>query len=180
MTEKKKIGRNQKDTNDDMINLVDNLNRDDDLKYNRRAFLKSAVGASVALGIATLPFSLKAMLGAEEKAVADSNRVKIADLADVPKGSSVTFHYPTEEDGALLVHSKEGKLAAYNNACTHLKCPVFYEEKKDILLCPCHKGSFDIGTGHPISGPPQRELPLIELEVEAGVVYAVGRKYRHG
>ncbi|UTW69059.1 hypothetical protein KHA80_18080 [Anaerobacillus sp. HL2] len=40
MTEEKKLGRNQKDTNDDMINLVDNLNRENDLKYNRRAFLK--------------------------------------------------------------------------------------------------------------------------------------------
>lgn len=30
MTDKKKILRNQKDTKDDMINLVDNVNRDDD------------------------------------------------------------------------------------------------------------------------------------------------------
>ncbi|GAA3320260.1 hypothetical protein GCM10020331_030520 [Ectobacillus funiculus] len=38
---------------------------------------------------------------------------------------------------------------------------------------------FNIKTGHPMEGPPQRELPLIELEVAGGAVYAVGRKYRH-
>ncbi len=176
MTEKKKLGRNQKDTNDDMINLVDNLNREDDLKYNRRAFLKTAVGTSMALGVATIPFSVKAMLGFSEK---ESEKVEIARLSDLPKGESITFHYPTEKDPALLIHTVKGELKAYNNACTHLMCPVFYEKEKDVLLCPCHAGFFDVNNGHPVAGPPQRELPLIEIEVVNDIVYAVGRQYRH-
>ena len=159
-----------------MINLVDNLNRDDDLKYNRRAFLKTAVGASVTLGIATLPFSIKAMMNDEEEV----NRVKIADLADIKKGDSLNFNYPSEEEPAILVHTKAGELKAYNNKCTHLQCPVFYEHEQEVLLCPCHRGFFDLNNGHPLAGPPQRELPLIELEVENDIVYAVGRKIRHG
>ena len=174
---KKKLGRNEKDTKDDMINLVDNLNRDNDLKYNRRSFLKTAVGASVTLGLATLPFSIKAMVkdaGEEEK------KVRIAKLTEVPKGESFNFNYPTEGDTALLIHTKDGELKAYNSKCTHLQCPVFYESEQDVLLCPCHRGYFNVNTGHPFAGPPQRELPLIELEVIDDVVYAVGRKYRHG
>ncbi|UOE93192.1 Rieske 2Fe-2S domain-containing protein [Alkalihalobacillus sp. LMS39] len=173
----KKTGRNQKDTQDDMIHLVDNLNRDDDLKYNRRAFLKSAVGVSVALGLATVPFSVRAMLGIEED---EHERFEIAKVNDVPKGNSTTFYYPTEHDAALLIHTKSGEWKAYNSACTHLMCPVFYEAEGETLVCPCHKGYFDLGNGHPVEGPPQRELPLIELEVDNGVVYAVGRKIRHG
>lgn len=162
---------------EDMINLIDNLNRKDDLTYNRRSFLKSAVGASVTLGLATLPFSIKAMMddGSE-----DILRVEIVDLEDLPKGQSVNFHYPTEADTAILVHTISGELKAYNNKCTHLQCPVFYEKEEDILLCPCHKGYFDVNNGQPVAGPPQRELPLIELEVKGGTVYAVGRKIRHG
>ncbi len=176
MTCKKKLGRNQKDTNADMINLVDNVSREDDLKYNRRAFLKTAVGTSVALGVATIPFSVKAMLGVEK----DYERVEIAKLADLPEGDSVVFNYPTEKDPAILVHTVNGDLKAYNSACTHLMCPVFYEKEQDVLLCPCHAGYFDVNNGHPTAGPPQRELPLIEIEVDNGIVYAVGRQYRHG
>ncbi|WP_096198997.1 ubiquinol-cytochrome c reductase iron-sulfur subunit [Bacillus sp. FJAT-45350] len=176
MTDKKKLGRNKKDTNDDMINLVDNLNRDDDTKYNRRAFLKTAVGTSVALGFATVPFSLRAMLGFADE---EFDAYEIAKVNDVPAGSSATFYYPTDSDPALLVHTKSGEWVAYNSACTHLMCPVFYEEEKEILLCPCHNAYFNLN-GHPEMGPPQRELPKILIEVKNGTVYAVGREYRHG
>lgn len=168
--------RNNKDTKDDMIHLIDNLNRDDDLKYNRRAFLKSAVGASITLGLATLPFSAIALNREED----DTNRKMITRLKDLPKDSSMNFNYPTDDEPAILVHTKEGKLKAYNNKCTHLQCPVFYEKEESVLLCPCHRGFFSVDNGQPLAGPPQRELPLIELEVKDGVVYAVGRKVRHG
>jgi arsenite oxidase small subunit len=175
MAEDKKLGRNKKDSNDDMINLVDNLNRDDDVKYNRRAFLKSTVGASVAIGLATLPFSVLALNNKKD----DANRVFVANLSDVPKNSSMNFTYPIKDDPAILVHTKDGELKAYNNKCTHLQCPVFYEKEEAVLLCPCHKGYFSVENGHPLAGPPQRELPLIELQVKDGAIFAVGRKVRH-
>ncbi|ARK30526.1 QcrA and Rieske domain-containing protein [Halalkalibacter krulwichiae] len=177
MSEQMKCKKEKHLKKDDMLNLKDNINRFDDLKFNRRAFLKTAVGASVALGLSTLPFSVKAFLGDFED---DRELVEIVKLEDLPKGSSVTFNYPSEKDPALLIHTKAGELKAYNSACTHLMCPVFYEEESEVLLCPCHQGFFDLNNGHPIAGPPQRELPLIELEVQNGVVYAAGRKIRHG
>ncbi|MEW9671981.1 ubiquinol-cytochrome c reductase iron-sulfur subunit [Ammoniphilus sp. 3BR4] len=176
MPDEKKLRRNQKDTNDDMINLVDNIERENELKYNRRSFLKTAVGASVALGLATVPFSIKAMMG---KGEADPLRVKIGELSQLPKGEALNFNYPTEHEPAILVHTHEGELKAYNNKCTHLQCPVFYEAKENILLCPCHQGYFSVDNGHPVAGPPQRELPMIDVEVVDGVIYATGRKIRH-
>jgi arsenite oxidase small subunit len=176
MSNDNKRKRHEKDTKSDMINLVDNLNREEDLKFNRRAFLKSAVGASITLGIATLPFSGLAFSNKKD----NTNRVEIAKLADVPKDSAVNFNYPTEDEPAILVHTKDGKLKAYNNKCTHLQCPVFYEKEESVLLCPCHRGFFSVANGQPLAGPPQRELPIIKLEVEDGTIYAVGRKIRHG
>lgn len=166
-----------KHSKSDMVNLTANIDQQDDLQYNRRAFLKSAVGASIALGLSTVPFSVKAIIGLTEP---DYERVEIINLDELPEGESTTFYYPTEDDPALLIHTPEGKLVAYNSACTHLMCPVFYEKENDTLLCPCHKGYFDVNNGHPVAGPPQRELPLIEIEVDRGKVYAIGRQYRHG
>ncbi|MFF2875524.1 ubiquinol-cytochrome c reductase iron-sulfur subunit [Gottfriedia sp. NPDC057991] len=176
MSQENKSKRNVRESNDDMINLIDNLNRDDDLKLNRRSFLKSVVGASMALGLATVPFSAIALNNKKE----DLNRQKIISLKDLPKDSSINFHYPTVDEPAILVYTKDGNLKAYNNKCTHLQCPVFYDKEESKLLCPCHRGFFSVDNGQPLAGPPQRELPLIELEVKNGVVYAVGRKVRHG
>lgn len=176
MSDDKKIGRNKNDSEDPMINLVDNLGREDDLKYNRRSFIKSAVGASVALGLATLPFTIKAAFGKREE---DITRVEIGKLSELPKGESMNFNFPTEAEPAILVHTKDGQLKAYNNKCTHLQCPVFYEKEQDILLCPCHRGFFDVKNGQPLAGPPQRELPMIQLEVVGDRIFAVGRKIRH-
>lgn len=177
MADQDKKKRNQKDSDDDMINLIDNLNQKKDLDYNRRAFLKSAVGASVVLGLATVPFSIKALFNTAE---AEEHLVEIGKLSEIPKGTSINFNYPTEDEPAILIHTKDGQLKAYNNKCTHLQCPVFYEKEDDVLLCPCHRGFFDVYTGHPTAGPPQRELPLIELKVKEDTIYAAGRQIRHG
>ncbi|UTR11143.1 Rieske 2Fe-2S domain-containing protein [Evansella sp. LMS18] len=173
----KERGRHGKKSKSDMVNLTGNIEQKDDMTLNRRAFLKTAAGASMALGLATVPFSLRAMVGLAED---DTEHVEIVQLDQLPRGESVTFNYPTENDPSILVHTNDGELVAYNSACTHLMCPVFYEKESETLLCPCHKGYFDLKSGHPIAGPPQRELPLIEVEVINGTVYATGRQYRHG
>ncbi|GAA3320258.1 hypothetical protein GCM10020331_030510 [Ectobacillus funiculus] len=50
--------RHREETEHDMMNLIENLKRGDDVKYNRRAFIKSMTGATVALGLATIPFQI--------------------------------------------------------------------------------------------------------------------------
>ncbi|SEM98409.1 Ferredoxin subunit of nitrite reductase or a ring-hydroxylating dioxygenase [Mesobacillus persicus] len=176
MTEEKKNKNNSSD-DQDMMKLVDNLNRKDDVNLNRRAFLKASFGTTVAIGLATTPFGV---MSAVQNDKDDSERVEIADANELAVGEAKNFSYPTEGDTAVLVRTPDDKYVAYNNKCTHLQCPVFYEHKDNVLLCPCHKGYFDVNNGHPIAGPPQRELPKILVEVKDGKVFAVGREYRHG
>ncbi len=175
MTEDKK--RNQPSEGQDMMKLVDNLNRKEDVGLNRRAFLKASFGTTVALGLATIPFGVLSAVGVEGD---DKEKVEIAAVGELGIGESKTFEYPEKGDTAILVRTTDDKYVAYNNKCTHLQCPVFYEHKDNVLLCPCHKGYFSVENGHPVSGPPQRELPKILLEVSGGKVFAVGREYRHG
>jgi Rieske Fe-S protein len=78
----------------------------------------------------------------------------------------------------VLIRLDERTLVAYGQQCTHLSCPVIAEPDAGRLHCPCHEGVFDLATGRPIAGPPRRPLPLVNLEVRDGVIYATGVEER--
>jgi nitrite reductase/ring-hydroxylating ferredoxin subunit len=99
-------------------------------------------------------------------------RRAIAAVDEVPVGTSLVFGYPREADQRVLVRLGEDRFVAYDQKCTHLLCPVFPRVEEGVLHCPCHNGYFSIEDGRPIAGPPRRPLPLVEIEVENGVVYA--------
>ena len=63
---------------------------------------------------------------------------------------------------------------AYNQACTHLACPVTYRRGARELYCPCHEGYFAVDDGRPLSGPPKRPLPRVLLSVREDGVWATG------
>lgn len=96
----------------------------------------------------------------------------ICRLDEIQAGSARTFRYPTADDPALLLRLDESRFLAYSSQCTHLQCPVLPEIAEQRLHCPCHRGFFDLHTGHPIAGPPRRQLPRILLEVRGDTVYA--------
>lgn len=57
---------------------------------------------------------------------------------------------------------------AFSKVCTHAGCPVaLYRAAEHQLLCPCHQSSFDVDDrGRVISGPADRALPMLPLEVD--------------
>ena len=99
---------------------------------------------------------------------------EIARLADIPVGGALVFHYPDPSEPCLLLRPDAGTLLAFGQKCTHLSCAVVPEFSQGRLLCPCHKGYFDLATGRPLAGPPRRPLPRITLQVRDGVVFATG------
>lgn len=165
-----------KHSESDLLHLVDNVNREEDVDYNRRSFLKAMFATGLTMSAATFPFSIHALTGKSKEALP---QVKIADVKDVPKGGSVVFNYPDESQPAVLVHLSSGEYKAYNSKCTHLQCSVFWSQEQEKLVCPCHHGFFSVENGQPLAGPPKRELPLIELEIRNDAIYAIGRKVRH-
>ena len=98
----------------------------------------------------------------------------VAQLSQLPVGSSVTFKYPSEDDPCLLIRRTETDLVAYSQKCTHLSCAVVPRIKESQLFCPCHEGCFDLSNGRPIAGPPRRPLPRITIEVRNNAIYATG------
>jgi nitrite reductase/ring-hydroxylating ferredoxin subunit len=99
---------------------------------------------------------------------------RVVGVGDLPVGGWRVFAYPGPGDHAIVVRLGERRFVAYDQACTHLLCPVIAQPERGRLHCPCHEGAFDIETGRPTAGPPERPLPRIRLEIRGDVVYATG------
>jgi Rieske Fe-S protein len=69
------------------------------------------------------------------------------------------------------------KLNVLSNSCAHLGCPVRWMAEKQLYLCPCHGGLYDINGGW-VGGPPPRGMyRYTDAEVrENGKLY-VRHKY---
>ncbi|OXM87559.1 Rieske 2Fe-2S domain-containing protein [Paenibacillus rigui] len=160
----------------DEDNYTHNIRKNNERKLDRRGFMKTLVGAAGVFAISTLPWgalAAKELTGLSKKGYPE---LKITDISSIRVGDAVEFAYPGEHDSALLIRLGENEYKAYQNACTHLKCPVFWSKERDEMVCPCHHGIFDARTGSPTAGPPKRPLPEILLKKEQGAIYATGVK----
>lgn len=157
----------------DEDNYTHNINRNNERMLDRRGFMKTMLGATGVFAISALPWgtvAVKELMGLGEK---EYPKQKITDVAAIAIGDSVDFAFPGEHDRAILIRLGENKYVAYQNACTHLRCPVFWKKEQGEMICPCHHGKFDVNTGAPTAGPPRRPLPEIQVKVANGAIYAV-------
>jgi Rieske Fe-S protein len=93
-------------------------------------------------------------------------------VTDVPVGGVKLFYYPTPNDPCLLIRLAADRFVAYSQKCTHLSCPVVYEEARGRLRCPCHEGYFAAEDGRALAGPPKRSLPRIVLTLTGEEIWA--------
>ena len=164
---------------------------EEDSKFSRRTFLKFFMGISAVLTV--VPFAPMIQFFFTKKEDTSAAVQKIANISDVPPGSTHVFFYPGEEDKdrSFLVHLTEEEIAmaeaegkaeyitdgfvAYNTICLHLQCPTELPEHESVV-CPCHGGGFSKFDGSVIFGPPPRALPIITPSVDhsSGEVLATG------
>ena len=97
---------------------------------------------------------------------------QIARADQMPIGGALIFEYPAPHDTCLLLRLNEQEFVAYSQKCTHLSCAVVPQLESNRLYCPCHEGAFDLASGAPTAGPPQRPLPRIKLEIYGDAIYA--------
>jgi nitrite reductase/ring-hydroxylating ferredoxin subunit len=165
--------RDQKKVLRDDDNYTHNINRNNERRLDRRGFMKTLVGSAGLFAVSTLPWgaiAAKELMGFGGK---KSLEKEIAKVNDVAIGEAIDFAYPADHNGAIMIRLSEDEFVAYQSACTHLQCPVFWEKSSGDMICPCHHGVFDAQTGSPTAGPPRRALPTIELKIEGGTIYAV-------
>lgn len=63
----------------------------------------------------------------------------------------------TEKTAAWLRRETEDRFIAFSVNCTHLGCPVRWEESASLFMCPCHGGVYH-KDGSVAAGPPPRPL----------------------
>jgi len=146
-----------------------------DLYVARRDFMKFMVMTSLAFTVGQFWIAgqnwLRRRRGAPELK-------KIASLAELPVGAAITFLYPEPGDRCILVRPAADVVVAFSQQCTHLSCAVIPQPEQNRLFCPCHEGAFDLQSGRPIAGPPNRPLTRVLLDVRGGDVYASGIELR--
>lgn len=99
---------------------------------------------------------------------------KVADLADIPVGETKMITYVnanplpwagvTAKSAAWLRRESEDRLVAFSAHCTHLGCPVRWEAKAELFMCPCHGGVY-YKDGTVAAGPPPKALSRIEVRI---------------
>jgi Rieske Fe-S protein len=139
-------------------------------EVTRREFVRFLTVGSVGAALGSTWLAASTSL----RTPADGGDLEVVAVDDIPVPGTYLFSYPTAEDPAILVRPTEDRILGYSQRCTHLACVVYYEHDEGELICPCHGGHFDAADGRNVSGPPQRPLNTIELEIRDGVVWAVG------
>jgi succinate dehydrogenase / fumarate reductase iron-sulfur subunit len=61
-------------------------------------------------------------------------------------------------------------MVVYNSRCTHLGCTVHWDVTKQLFLCACHGGAFDL-KGNVNAGPPPRALDRHAFKISDGNLY---------
>ena len=105
----------------------------------------------------------------------DSSEVKLLGPAkDLDTNGHMLFRYPTQESPCIAIRTPQGQLVGYSQVCTHLSCAVVYDQPENQIVCPCHRGIFDVNQGTPVAGPPTRRLPRVKLEQRGDQIFATG------
>jgi Rieske Fe-S protein len=150
--------------------------RDEEAQVTRREFCNFLFLTSTALFVGAAGFSAKSVYDASQAPT--FTPMPIEGAAELAPGSALNFHFPNDEDSAILVRARDGSYAAFGQKCTHLSCPVHYSKRTDRLECPCHEGGFDAKTGLVLYGPPPRPLDKIEIEINGQQIIAKSREVR--
>lgn len=85
--------------------------------------------------------------------------------------NSVTYKWGDKlsESAAFVRRKTNNEFEAFSVNCTHLGCPVRWEQKPEMFFCPCHGGVY-YKDGSTAAGPPPKPLPRYPLRVRNGIV----------
>ena len=161
-------------------------NKDNGHPVSRRAFLK--ISGGVAAGVGTL--GMGNVHAADAKSHPGNvtlpypNKI-VAKASALKENVPVSFTYPDDQSPCALIkmgHPVPGgvgpqdDIVAYSSMCTHMGCPLVYDEPTRTFRCGCHYSVFDAELmGQMVCGQATENLPPVALKFDAktGEVSAV-------
>lgn len=141
------------------------VDRPADEAIARREFLGSLCAAAVACAAAA------ALAPENTLAQGAAEPFRACDASDLAPGRDRVATDPGSGTPCLVFMDRSGEIRAFDQRCTHLLCPVHYDDAADRILCPCHHGVFSARDGAPLAGPPRRPLVRYETEIRDGAVF---------
>lgn len=154
----------------------------DPRRLSRRQFAllgTQAVGATVTvlLGIPIVGFILSPLFRRQPVYEA-----KVGDISGVPEAEPTKFTvtFPAGEwttsqvNAAVYVVKQKNNYKIFSNTCTHMQCPVHWDDALHQFLCPCHGGLYDIN-GTNVGGPPPKPLPEYVHRLDGTTLYVENR-----
>ena len=148
---------------------------------SRRRFLKNVtygLGAATALVVGGVLTSTAIAPSLRET---PKNWIRVGKMEEFVPGKvrTVNIRYDVQDgfytneivDPVMVTRtSDENNIVIYNSRCTHLGCTVHWDERKQLFLCACHGGAFDLA-GRVKAGPPPRPLDRYAFKVQAGYLF---------
>jgi Rieske Fe-S protein len=152
----------------------------DTSQLSRRRFLGLASGALGVLVAAALGIPLAGFYIGNVFRPKKERWLKLGSVAGMEPGEPKLFHssyidldgwrQTTRRQTAYAVTADGHTYTVFSSACTHLGCPVHWDEQAKLFLCPCHGGAFSLD-GKVVQGPPPRPLGQLKHRVEDGTLF---------
>ncbi|RUR33919.1 arsenate reductase (azurin) small subunit [Vreelandella andesensis] len=148
-------------------------------QLSRRNFLK-LTGSSAALGTLSLSPIAQAQQESPSSPAGSTTlpypRDVVAQLSELSVNQPVYFNYPDDRSPCVLIRKgreikggvgPDRDVVAYSTQCTHMGCPVNYDQEAETFKCPCHYSIFDPdNSGQMVIGHATESLPQIVLEYD--------------
>lgn len=83
--------------------------------------------------------------------------------------STVAWAGDAGRSAAWLRRDSSDSFTCFSVNCTHLGCPVRWEEGSELFMCPCHGGVY-YKDGAVAAGPPPKPLPRYQVRIKNGKV----------
>jgi len=90
-------------------------------------------------------------------------------LVSFENASSLPWAGITAKSASWVRRDDTGALSAFSVNCTHLGCPVRWEQGSSLFMCPCHGGVY-YSDGKVAAGPPPKPLPSYQVRENNGRV----------
>lgn len=146
-------------------------------EMSRRSFLKAGGGVAAGLTAGITTVHAQTTTADVGRATLPYPPKLVSQAKTMPVNSAVAFNFPDELSPCAAI--KMGKavpggvgpdrdIVAYSTMCSHMGCPVVYDEPTRTFRCPCHFSTFDAEvSGQMVCGQATENLPEIVLKYDA-------------
>ena len=155
---------------------------------SRRTFLKIGGISAAAGAVAPLSHAEAAAPAAPDtsRTLLPYPRRAVGTVGKMAANQAVAFSYPDAASPCAAIKlgtavpggvGPDRDIVAFSTLCTHMGCPVTYDQATRTFKCPCHFSMFDAEkSGQMICGQATENLPRVQLtyDAQSGNVYAVG------